>query len=258
MYQLRLRVVGALSAAACIFTVLPAHADGYEAGHSLKLTPTTWSGLYVGAHGGYAWGDATTRDDPADWGTDPKFIGPFPFDLEGGFVGGTIGYNFQAAHLVFGPEIDLGYMDLTGSRRTDSSNPAAFQTLNVDGGFYALLGGRAGLVFGQTLIYGKGGWLYYDTDVTQTTTNPGYVTNGSGSLNGRAYGGGIEHALGGGWSLKAEYLHLDFDTANGDQTSVSDPPIGHVYENTTDLDGDTVKVGFNYKFGERKAIGPLK
>jgi outer membrane immunogenic protein len=224
-----------------------------------------WSGIYLGAHGGYAWGDASTTDDIKDWCTPgdtaciAKFVGPFAFDLEGGFGGGTIGLNWQYQALVFGLEADLGYLDLTGSRKTDSSNPTKFQTLNVDGGLYAILGGRVGFTFGRTLLYGKGGWLYYDTDVTQTTTNPGYKTNGSGALDGVAYGGGIEHALGGGWSLKAEYLHFDFNTADGDQTSVSDPPIGHVYENSTDLDADSVKIGINYMFGgERAPIVPLK
>lgn len=208
-----------------------------------------WSGFYAGVHGGYAKGDATTRDDPADWGNDPKFIGPFDFNLKGGFGGGTIGANWQLGALVVGPEADVGYMDLAGNRKTDSSNPTKYQTLDVAGGMYAVLGGRLGLAWDHTLFYAKGGWAWYDTDVTQTTTNPGYKTNGSGALTGFAYGGGIEQALAHGWSVKAEYLHFDFDTANGDQTSVSDPPIGHVYKNWTEIGGtDSVKVGVNYKF----------
>jgi hypothetical protein len=34
----------------------------------------------------------------------------------------------------------------------------------------------------------------------------------------------------------------------GLQTSVSDPPIGFVYKNRTDVDADTVKLGVNYRF----------
>lgn len=33
----------------------------------------------------------------------------------------------------------------------------------------------------RTLVYGKVGWLWYDSDATQTTTNPGSVTRGTGS-----------------------------------------------------------------------------
>jgi outer membrane immunogenic protein len=219
-----------------------------------------WSGLYIGAHVGYASGDATTTDDVADWGTDPKFIGPFNYDLDGGFGGGTVGVNWQHSSLVLGFEADLGYLDLSGSRLTDSSvGLPNYQTLNVDGGFYALLGGRAGIAFGSTLVYGKGGWAYYDTEATQTTTKPGFQTHPTDSFTGWAYGAGIEQAVGDGWSLKAEYLRFNFGTEHGDQTSLTDPPIGHVYEFHTDInDVDSFKVGLNYKFGEREAPVPLK
>ncbi len=215
----------------------------------------TWSGVYLGAHVGAAWGDAKSRDDIADWCSAndaaciAKYVGPFPFSVDGAFGGGTVGYNFQIGGLVFGPEIDVGYLDLGGSRRTDSSNPTKYQTLEVNGGTYALLGGRAGFASSNTLIYAKGGWVWYDADATQTTTNPGYVTHGTGAFDGWAFGGGVEQALGGGWSIKGEYMHFGFGEQQGDQTSVSDPPIGHVYEFSTDLDADTVKVGVNYNFG---------
>jgi outer membrane immunogenic protein len=220
-----------------------------------------WSGLYLGAHGGYARGGATTTDDPADWGNDPKYIGPFDFDLEGGFGGGTIGANWQRGRLVLGVEADLGHMDLSGATTSESSNPLYHQDHTVDGGFYAVLAGRLGLAFGHTLLYGKAGWAYYDGDAAQTTTKPGFVTNSTGAFDGWAYGGGIEHAIGRGWSLKAEYLRLDLDGGEGDQTSLTDDQIGHVYEFKTDLDAvDTIKVGIVYNFwaSEPVAIAPIK
>jgi outer membrane immunogenic protein len=229
----------AAAAAALALLTGPAAANGSN----------KWTGFYVGAHAGYGAGHATTRDDPADWGNDPKFIGPFRFSTDGVLGGGTLGYNYQAGALVVGLEADLGYMGVSGSRNTESSQSGNHQTLEIEGGFYAVLGGRVGLSFGGTLLYGKGGWAYWDTDVTQTTTAQGYKTNGSGALDGYAFGGGIEHAVAGGWSIKAEYLRLQFDDARGDQTSITDPPIGHVYENETKLAPiDTFRVGVNYKF----------
>jgi outer membrane immunogenic protein len=216
-----------------------------------------WSGFYTGLSAGYGWGSASTKDDMDDWcsigntACIKKYVGPFDFNTAGAIGGGTLGWNYQVGAMVFGLEADLGYMGVSGSRKTDSSNPAKYQTLQVDGGFYAVLGGRLGVAFDRTLIYGKGGWAYWNTDVTQTTTNPGYKTNGSGALDGYAFGGGIEHALGGGWSVKAEYMRFQFNDARGDQTSVSDDPIGHVYENTTKLGGiDTFRLGVNYRFGQ--------
>lgn len=251
------RVVSACALGAVVL----AGVGSAEAGSLKDSSPTNWSGLYVGAHAGYAWGDASTTDDIKDWCAPSdtacikKYVGPFDFDLDGAFGGGTIGFNFQHRGIVFGPEAEIGYLDLTGSRRTDSSNPNRYQTLEVDGGFYAVLGGRVGAAFGNTLIYGKGGWVWWDTDATQTTTTPGFTTHGTGGYSGWAYGGGIEHALSGGWSIKAEYLHFDLDTEGGDQTRNDD---GYTFNNWTDIDADTVKVGLNYKFGGREERVPLK
>jgi outer membrane immunogenic protein len=61
-------------------------------------------------------------------------------------------------------------------------------------------------------------------------------------------GAGIEHMIAPNVSLKLEYLHFDFGRQGGDQTSVSDPPIGFVYKNTADLTADSVKPGVNFKF----------
>lgn len=219
-----------------------------------------WSGIYIGGHVGYGWGRATTTQDAADWGNDPKYIGPFDYDLSGAFGGGTLGFNLQRGPVVFGAEVDAGYMDLSGSRTSESSNPIYHQDHTVDGGFYALAAGRLGLAFGKTLVYGKGGYLYYDGEQAMQSTKPGFATTTSGSLNGWAYGGGIEHALRGGWSIKAEYLRIDLDGAEAAQTSVTDAPIGHVYENHTAFNSvDTVWFGVNYRFnGPRDDAVPLK
>jgi outer membrane immunogenic protein len=234
-----------------ICAALALTASGALAGGDGFVAPKghTWSGIYLGAHAGYTQGDATTTGDEADWGNDPKYIGPFDYDLEGGFGGGTLGVNWQLGALVLGLEGDLGYMDLSGSRTSESSNPIYHQDHTVDGGLYALAAGRVGLAFDRVLVYGKGGWLYLDGSQDQTTTKPGFRTTDSGSLSGVAYGGGLEVALRDGWSIKGEYLRLDLDAVDAAQTSVTDDPIGHVYENHTSFGPvDTFKIGVNYSF----------
>ncbi len=69
-------------------------------------------------------------------------------------------------------------------------------------------------------------------------------------------GAGVEHFLSPAWSVKAEYLHFDFGSRGGSQTSLTDPPIGYVYTNSFSVTADSVKVGVNYHFGQ--GYEPLK
>jgi outer membrane immunogenic protein len=202
-----------------------------------------WTGFYAGVHGGYAWGSA---DQYQTTGGMPP--GPFSYDVDGAFGGGTAGWNWQIKNFVVGVEGDIGYMDLAGSGRIASSVPTKYQALELDGGVYGDVTARAGLAFGRTLVYGKGGFAFYDGEATQTTTNPGFVTHGTDTFTGWVAGGGIEHFITPNISLKVEYLHFDFGSQGGDQTSISDDPVGYVYKNKTDLTADTVKAGLNIHF----------
>jgi outer membrane immunogenic protein len=205
--------------------------------------PVKWAGGYAGLNAGHAWGNVDVRDTTG--GVTP---GPFSYDASGFFGGGTLGYNWQAGNLVYGLEGDLGYMDLTGAGIIPSSVPTAHQDITLRGGVYGDITGRLGLAWGRSLFYAKGGAAFLAGEATQTTTNPGYVTHGTGNFTGWVAGGGIEHFITPSLSLKAEYLHFDFGSRPGDQTSITDAPVGYVYRNTTDLTADTVKVGMAWHF----------
>ena len=200
-----------------------------------------WRGAYVGAHLGYAWGDVDVTDTSG--GVTP---GPFSYSPDGVFGGVTAGYNFQAGCVVFGVEGDAGYMDLTGAGVIPSSNPIYHQDITLDGGFYALIAGRLGFAWDNNLLYAKAGWAYFDGEASQKTTKPGYETDPTGAFSGAVYGAGIEHFISPNVSMKVEYLHFDFGSEDGDQVSISDPPIGFVYTNTTDLTADSVKLGVTF------------
>lgn len=210
---------------------------------SEPFAPPTWTGPYLGAHVGYAWGDASVTDTTG--GVTP---GPFTYSPKGAFGGGTAGYNVQLGFLVIGAEADIGYMGLNGKGLIPSSNPAAHQDITLDGGLYVDATARLGFAYQRTLFYAKGGWAYFDGTAGQKTTNPGYITNPTGAFSGRVFGGGIEHKLSATMSLKVEYLHFNFGSEGGDQTSVSDPPVGFRYENKTDLSADTIKLGIAVHF----------
>lgn len=202
-----------------------------------------WTGFYLGSHIGGIWGSVDQRQ--TNGGMDR---GPFSYDASGPMGGVTAGYNFQAGNLVLGIEGDLGYADFSGSGRIPSSNPAAHQDIALGDGLYGDITARAGIAWDKVLVYGKGGFAFYDGAASQTTTNPGFVTHDTGAFAGWVAGAGIEYAMTPRISLKFEWLHFNFDAEGGDQTSISDPPVGYVYRNTSDVEADAVKLGANFKF----------
>ena len=208
------------------------------------VAPFNWTGFYVGGHVGGDWGKVKVLNDVND-GVPP---GPFKYNAAGVFGGGTVGYNLQIQNFVVGVEGDVGFMDLSGAGIVPSSNPAAHQDITLGHGAYGDITGRLGYAVDRTLVYAKGGVAFYDGEARQTTTNPGYVTTGTRMFTGWTAGGGVEHFIAPNWSIKAEYQHFDFGSQIGNQTSVTDPPIGHVYHNWTTLNADSVKAGVNWHF----------
>jgi outer membrane immunogenic protein len=218
-----------------------AAADGLPSSPRL---PASWTGLYAGVNAGAAWSDVKITD--TNGGVDP---GPFSASTEAAFGGGQAGYNLQLGMVVVGVEGDLGYMGQLGKGTIPSSTPTFHQDTTIAAGLYGDITGRAGVVVGaRTLIYGKGGFAFLDAEGKQVTTKPGYQPTGTGNLTGWVYGGGVEHALGRGWTAKVEYLHFDFRDGNGLQTSTGDPPIGFQYFNHWNASADTLKAGLNYRF----------
>lgn len=219
---------------------------------SAQDTKYNWTGAYAGAHVGYAWGDASVKD--TDGGVAP---GPFNYSAGGAFGGGTLGYNYQIQSIVLGVEGDIGYMDLSGSRKLPSSDPAYHQNLNTDGGLYGVIGGRAGiLITPATLLYAKGGFAFYDGEADQASTKPWYKATGTSTFTGYAVGGGVEHYITKDISLKIEYLHFGFGDEGGYQTKVTSSlpaaddgtPVGTKFHNVHSLDADSVKLGIAYHF----------
>jgi len=248
--MLRRTLAGAaiIPAISLCFQVASAGEYGTPKSEPSPIDVYNWSGFYAGAHVGGVWGRSVVRDNARD-GVDP---GPFSYAPSGAFGGGTGGYNWQIQKLVLGIEADLGYMDLSGSGIIGSSHAASHQDLTLDGGLYGDVTGRAGiLVSPTTLLYGKGGFAFYDGEAKQATTNPGYAPTGTDTFTGWTAGGGIEHFITPNLSLKVEYLHFDFGSQEGYQTAlVADPPTpaGYKFRNWTDLTADSVKAGIAYHF----------
>jgi len=147
----------------------------------------TWSGFYIGINGGGAWGQSS-------WTTTGGF------DTSGGFVGGTIGYNYQMDPIVLGVEGDFDWADISGS--TTAGCPAS--SCKTNDNWLSTVRGRLGYAADRFMPYITGGLAVGDIQASL----PGFA-GGSATNAGWTAGGGIEFALPGHWSAKAEYLYVD-------------------------------------------------
>src|SRR5262245_52932179 len=96
-------VVGALFAAPVMAADLPRM--------PVKAVPAvapafSWTGCYVGVHGGYAWGHTKWFERGRQFAE---------HDIDGGLVGGQAGCNFQHERLVLGIEGQASWADLKGN-----------------------------------------------------------------------------------------------------------------------------------------------
>src|SRR6266446_51343 len=170
----------------------------------------SWTGFYVGVHGGYGW---SSNDG---------------LDLKGGFGGGQVGYNYQMNNFVWGIEGDIAGADIS---ETDNFG---FASVKVSFDTLASLRGRFGVAYGNALFYGTagGGWGNFKVSVS----SPFFSASDSVTLSGWTAGAGIEYAFMPNWSAKVEYLHYGFGSE-----SFVDVPTG-------DFGVDTIKAGINYRF----------
>jgi outer membrane immunogenic protein len=138
-----------------------------------------WTGFYVGAFGGYGFGES---DD-----------GLGTIDIEGALAGGTVGYNHQIGQFVVGLEADGAWSGIEG-------DDAGFET-SID--WLSTVRGRVGFALDNFLIYGTGGAAigevtYFDGVDEDSDTRVGWTA-----------GGGVEAALTDNISIKGEYLYVD-------------------------------------------------
>jgi outer membrane immunogenic protein len=224
---------------------------GYKDGPVYAVN--TWTGFYAGVNGGYGWnanGQTLGFTSLSTGRTQDPFPGP---ELEGGFGGGQIGYNFGSLGL-FGPQFVFGIeADFQGSGISDSYGTAAgFIPLRVESdlNWFGTVRGRIGFAFDRTLVYATGGFAYGDIETLIRFDGGGKAAyRADDTLTGYAVGGGIEHKLSPNWSLKAEYQYIDlgqYSTGKG-----VTPGGGPTSFRVRDVDADfhTVRAGLNYHFG---------
>jgi outer membrane immunogenic protein len=206
-----------------------------------------WTGFYLGANagGGFANADHVDVDGFNTTGGINKFQEPFG---TGGF---TAGYNWQLGHAVLGIEGDYNFANV------DVSQSANFDgvTTRFQMDQFATVRARAGIALDQALIYATAGVAFGHFHNTTTFSDDGLPVaqaDESKWKTGLAVGAGVEYALTHNWSLKGEYMLMQFGNS---LVQINDVPgggssCGNVscrmnYSNSVQL----ARIGLNYKFG---------
>src|SRR5262249_21276548 len=100
------------------------------------------------------------------------------------------------------------------------------------------------------MVYATGGgaWAKIDTSefLLGTVLNTGHFE--SNTRSGWTVGGGIEYAVGYGWSVKSEFLYVKFDNFTTFTNGPFATSIGTVPPREVKLEDYIWRAGFNYKF----------
>ena len=226
--------------------VAPVMAPGYN-----------WTGFYIGANAGYNWG-RTSFVDRDGFNTVP---GDNWTNKNNGFTGGgQLGYNWQTGNFVFGLEADLGYLNAKGSGTAAASCTffACDTVGSTSSDFYATVRGRLGLAWNNWMIYGTGGGIGINTRTSVIDgcflAPCGFATMNATDTSfrtGWTAGGGVEVAVGGPWTVKAEYLYYDIGSKTVAAPAFFPPAAapGATFNWDTKTTGNIVRVGINYRFG---------
>jgi outer membrane immunogenic protein len=208
-----------------------------------------WTGFYLGgtAGGGIANSDHTSPDFSLP---DAKFNEAF------GTVGLTAGYNWQFGHTVLGIEGDYNWanVDKTKNLLLDDNIDGDFASTRFRMSEFATLRARAGLALDRTLFYATAGaaFAHIRNTTTFSDTESGITAASEDKWKtGLAVGAGVEFALTQNWTLKGEYMLMQFQNSDAELVN----PTNGLSCNTANCrmnyseSVQVARIGVNYKFG---------
>jgi outer membrane immunogenic protein len=205
--------------------------------------PWSWAGFYLGVNFGYGVGQGE--------GAITAGASAFGFDsLPAGLLGGgQAGYNVQFGDIVVGVETDV-----QGGNINDNVTCVVQCgiTLQQELSWFGTARARAGWATGPILTYITGGLAYGATDTKLGVAGPATAIDLNSSRVGWTWGTGVEAAIDGNWSAKAEWLYVDLGSPSG-STIVGGVPVGV----STKYEEQIFRVGLNYRFAGASAAATL-
>jgi opacity protein-like surface antigen len=162
------------------------------------------------------------------------------YDVQGGLIGGTLGYNWQQGPWVFGIEGDYSWADISGSSNTCGAGSGLPHSCGTKLESLGTARGRIGYATGATgtwLPYVTGGLAFGELNAWDNLIG----VSGSDFRTGWTLGGGIETAFAPNWTFKVEYLYVDFGSQQMFNVAPGVPE-------TVSFTANVIRAGINYEF----------
>lgn len=238
--------------------------------------PINWFGWYFGGNIGGAWGSSNTDSPLTNIGGGQQYIPSVVADinaqrfqtlnLTSPIFGVQAGFNTPPSPWFVGFEVDFNSLHLSGTSVVSAfftgfpgpggTPPTYTNSVSTNWLFTARL--RAGIASGNWLFYGTIGPAVTDLSYTHTFVEgifPGsssgtQVSTASANKLGYVVGAGLEYAWPGThWSVKAEYLHIDFGSVTSTAPVVfPGGPGTSIFTHTANLKVNIARVGLNFAF----------
>jgi outer membrane immunogenic protein len=219
----------------------------------------SWTGAYLGIHGGGAWGTKHWDLTSVEVGGVPVAFSSTGSHTVNGFVGGgQFGANYQIGGLVVGVEAQFSWGNVKGHGDCFPALFAAASTCESNARWLGTLAGRIGGTIDHALFYVTGGGAWAGDEYTFSNSGAGVV---AGSVNvppvtikdtrlGWMIGAGVEYAFSPNWSARIEYDYLDFGTRHYQffSPTTAGLPIPVTYDLDITQRIHLVKLGLNYRF----------
>jgi outer membrane immunogenic protein len=202
-----------------------------------------WTGFYIGGNVGAGWGQGSFTDPTGN---------TFSGDNAARFLGGgQVGFNYQfMGGVVIGAEADFDWRPNSNNTQTITLLPGGpgagnVASVTVNNQWLTTFTGRLGYAWDRVLVYGKGGGAWVGS--SNPTIAIAGVTNtfGTSSSNfGWTIGAGLEYAVWGTWSVRAEYDYIGLSSE-----TLTVPGGRDVFTGSGTRNIQMVNLGVNYKFG---------
>ena len=205
-----------------------------------------WTGFYIGVSAGGSLGGSDHVDRLLASAT------PSGYNVKGGLVGGTIGYNWQMSNFVLGFEGDVSWVAEYGiipdvgvvaqnNGFVDEPADPLFRASPRRRGWRPRASASA-MPSTTCCSTEPAAMPVQASDRAYMTTLITLLVSSSSTRSGWTAGGGLEWGFAPNWSAKFEWLYMKFDTV-ALNTAFAEGP------RTVPFDDNVIRFGINYRFG---------